>query len=95
MVCDQLDAQFFYAIRLFQSSTCFDQTRAHHQEVNCINPAPGIVTLKTNEWSKITKIQFNCIVYKTLTSNHTVHSPTDAHLLKFCECQNARCNDKN
>jgi hypothetical protein len=24
-----------YIIRLFQSSTCFERTRAHHQEVNC------------------------------------------------------------
>ena len=42
MVGDQLDGQFFYIIRLFQSSTCFEQTRAHHQEVNCINTASGI-----------------------------------------------------
>ena len=42
---DQLDAQLFYIIRLFQSSTCFEQTRAHHQEINCVNTASGIVTL--------------------------------------------------
>ena len=31
---DQLDAQFLYfTIRLLQSSTCFEQRRAHHQEV--------------------------------------------------------------
>ena len=45
MVGDRLDAQFFYIIHLFQSSTCFEQTRAHHEEVNCINTASGIVTL--------------------------------------------------
>ena len=45
MVGDQLDAHFFYIIRLFQSSTCFEQTPAHHQEVSCINTASGIVTL--------------------------------------------------
>ena len=45
LVGDQLDAQFFYIISLFQPSTCFEQTRAHHQEVNCINTASGIVTL--------------------------------------------------
>ena len=34
LVDDQLDAQFFYfIIRLLQSSTCFEQRRAHHQEV--------------------------------------------------------------
>ena len=33
LVNDQLDAQFFYfLIRLLQSSTCFKQRRAHHQE---------------------------------------------------------------
>ena len=31
---DQLDAQFLnFLIRLLQSSTCFEQRRAHHQEV--------------------------------------------------------------
>ena len=31
---DQLNAQLFYfIIRLLQSSTCFEQRRAHHQEV--------------------------------------------------------------
>ena len=36
LVNDQLDAKFFYfIIRLLQSSTCFEQRRAHHhQEVN-------------------------------------------------------------
>ena len=34
LVNDQLDAQFFYfIIRLLQSSTCFEQRRAYHQEV--------------------------------------------------------------
>ena len=34
LINDQLDAQFFYfIIRLLQSSTCFEQRRAHHQEV--------------------------------------------------------------
>jgi len=33
LVNDQLDAQFLYfIIRLFQSSTCLEQHRAHHQE---------------------------------------------------------------
>ena len=31
---DQLEAQFLYfIIRLLESSTCFEQSRAHHQEV--------------------------------------------------------------
>jgi len=31
---DQVDAQLFYfIIRLLPSSTCFEQRRAHHQEV--------------------------------------------------------------
>ena len=34
LVNDQIDAQFFYfIIRLLQSSTCFEQRHAHHQEV--------------------------------------------------------------
>ena len=34
LVNDQLEAQFFYfIIRLLQSSTCFEQRRAHYQEV--------------------------------------------------------------
>ena len=34
LVNDQLDAQFFYfIIHLLQSSTRFEQRRAHHQEV--------------------------------------------------------------
>jgi hypothetical protein len=37
LVRDQLDAKFFYITRVFQSSTCFEQTRDHHQEVNYIN----------------------------------------------------------
>ena len=41
----QLDEQFFYIIRLFQSSTCFEQPRSHHEEDNCINIASGIVTV--------------------------------------------------
>jgi hypothetical protein len=32
MINDQLDPQFFFLICLFQSSTCFGQPRAHHQE---------------------------------------------------------------
>ena len=34
LVNDQSDAQsFYFVIRLLQSSTCFEQRRAHHQEV--------------------------------------------------------------
>ena len=34
LISDQLDAQFFFfIIRLLQPSTCFEQRRAHHQEV--------------------------------------------------------------
>ena len=33
LVNDQLDPQFFYFItRLLQSSTCFEQRRAHHHQ---------------------------------------------------------------
>jgi len=43
-------------ICLFESSTCFKQLCAHPQEDNFIHTTPGIITLKTSEWSKITKI---------------------------------------
>jgi len=34
LINDQLDTQFFYfIIRLLQSSTCYEQRRARHQEV--------------------------------------------------------------
>jgi len=32
LVNNQLDAQFFFRIYLFQSSTCFEHPCAHHQE---------------------------------------------------------------
>jgi hypothetical protein len=32
LVNDQLDAQSFFSIYLFQISTCFEHSRAHHQE---------------------------------------------------------------
>jgi len=43
-------------ICLFESSTFFEQHYAHLQEDNYINTTSGIITLKTIEWSKITKI---------------------------------------
>ena len=46
LVGDQFDAQLFFIILLFQPSTCFKQTRAHHQEVNCINTASGMATYR-------------------------------------------------
>ena len=33
LVNDQLAQLFYFIIRLSQSSTCFEQRRAHHQEV--------------------------------------------------------------
>ena len=65
LVGDQIEAQFFYTIRLFQSSTCFEQTRAHHQEVNCINTASGIVTLC--KWPSGMQVEQELLVtYQTL-----------------------------
>jgi hypothetical protein len=62
-------------ISLFESSTCFEQLCADPQDDNCINTTSGIITLKTIEWSKITKIARtyrNLIVYKTLTINDKI-----------------------
>jgi hypothetical protein len=45
LVSDQLDAQISSIICLFESSTCFEQLRAHPQEDSCINTTSGIITL--------------------------------------------------
>jgi len=46
LVNDQFDAHILYTIiRFLQSSTCFVQRCAHHQEVNCINTASGVFNL--------------------------------------------------
>jgi len=70
LVGDQLDAPFFYIMRLFQFSTCFEQTRAHHQEVNCINTASGIVTL----YKRLSGMQ----VEQELLDLHTGWPPTES-----------------
>jgi len=39
IITDRINARFnyeMYIIRLFQTSTCFEQTRSHHQEVSCV-----------------------------------------------------------
>jgi hypothetical protein len=69
-------------ICLFESSTCFEQLCAYLQEDNCMNTTSGIITLKTIEWSKITKInRIHCslIGHKTLTIN-------DKILVKLFKC---------
>jgi len=45
LVDNQLDAQFFSMVCLFESSTCFEQLCAHPQEDSCINTTSGIITL--------------------------------------------------
>ena len=45
LVSDQLDTHVSSIICLFESSTCFEQLCAHHQEDNCINTTSGIITL--------------------------------------------------
>jgi hypothetical protein len=44
LVGDQLDSQFMF-LRVFESSTCFEQLYAHLQEDNYINTTSGIITL--------------------------------------------------
>jgi len=68
LVGDQRDT-VSSVICLFESSTCFEQLCTHLQENSCSNTTSGIITLKTIEWSKITKIartHRNFIVHKTL-----------------------------
>jgi len=47
--------KFFILIHLLYSSTCFEHYYAHHQEEGRINTLSGIVTLETNERSKLLK----------------------------------------
>jgi hypothetical protein len=54
--------KFFILIHLLYSSTCFEHYYAHLQEDNCVSTASGIVTLETNEWSKLLKYIVCCIV---------------------------------
>ena len=76
LVGDQLDAHFFYIIRLFQSSTCSEQTRAHHQEVNCINTASGIFTLC--KWPSGMQVE------QFLLDLHTGRSVTENEYTRCC-----------
>jgi len=75
LVGDQLDSQYFYVIRLFQSSTRFGQTSAHHQEINYINATSGIFTLC--KWPSGTQIE------KFLLDLHTGRPLTEG--------ENTRC----
>ena len=76
LVGDQPDAHFFYITRLFQSSTYFEQTRAHHHEVNCINTASGIVTLC--KW--LSDMQFE----QDLLDLHTGRPLTEGDYTRCC-----------
>jgi hypothetical protein len=42
LVNNQIDAQFFFRVYLFQFYTCFEHPRAHHQENQFINTISGI-----------------------------------------------------
>jgi len=61
LVSNQLDAQFFSIIYLFESSTRFEQLCAHLQEDNCINTNSGIISVEAIEWFKIIR---RCTVRK-------------------------------
>jgi hypothetical protein len=52
-------------IRLFEISACFEHPCAQPQEENCINTTCGVVTLKTNEWSKIISLDHS-IVFRVI-----------------------------
>ena len=53
---DQPDTQLLYfTIRLLWSSPCFEHYMLIIRRLNCIDAASGIVTLKTSEWSRVTK----------------------------------------
>ena len=80
MVGDQLDARFVYIIRLFQGSTCFEQTHAHHQEVNCINTASGIVILcKWPSGMQVEQVDAHFFYIIRLFQSSTCFEQTRAH----------------
>jgi hypothetical protein len=56
-------------ICLFESSTCFEQLCAHHQEDNCMNTTSGIITLKMSEWSAL---QPQCIIVILVILDHSL-----------------------
>ena len=71
-----LDAQYFFIIPLFQSSTCFEQTRAHHQEVSCINAACDIVNLC--KWPSGMRVE------RELLDPHTGRPLTESDYIRCC-----------
>ena len=84
LVNDQFDAQFLYFItRLLQSSTCFEQRRAHCQEVNCINTASGIVTLCKCNLQRVTIPDAVLIQFDLLMSHLQRVTIPDAVLVQF------------
>jgi hypothetical protein len=77
LVNDLLDAQFLLSvIRLLQSSTCFEQRCAHHQELSCINTASSIVTLC--RWPSGMQVE------KELLDLHTGRPLTDSDYTRCC-----------
>ena len=76
LVGDQLDAHFFYIVRSFQFSTCFELTRAHRQEVNCINTTYGIVTLC--KWPSAMQVE------KFLLDLHSGRPLTESDYTRCC-----------
>ena len=76
LIGNQLAAQFFYIIHLFKSSTCFEQIRPHHQEVNCINTASGIVTLC--QWPSGMQVE------QELLDMHTGRPLTESDYTRCC-----------
>jgi hypothetical protein len=65
LVNDQLEAQFFFLVCLFQLSTFFEQPRAHHQENQFINTKSVICHLHRVTYTRL------CI--------DTINSPDDEH----------------
>jgi len=81
LVNDQLDAQFFYfIIRLLQSSTCFEQHRAHHQEIQLYQYDIWYMSLSVGD--RLVCRPDGHLHWVTFTRYHidTVEFPDDEHL---------------
>jgi hypothetical protein len=85
LVNDQLDARFFFLTCLFQSSTCFEQPRAHHQENQLYEYNIGYMSLCVGG-RLVCRSGRNCIpdghlhrVTFTRCCIDTINSPDDVH----------------
>ena len=86
---DQLDPQFFFCICLFQFSTCFENSSAHHQEIQLYHYDIWYISLNVGD---CLVCRFGRSVQTCIPDGHlhrvtytryridTIESPDDEHL---------------